>query len=111
MQELQDEDTRSLLVDLDSSWWSLRAELDKYLHVAQEQVSAYRETVSTLSDYTSKCARGFSALQLSYSKLAAVERRAHDVLQQTWSDVVPLVGLLAAKAVDALAAAPETQGS
>eukprot|EP00928_Gymnodinium_smaydae_P004794 TRINITY_DN11638_c0_g1_i4.p1 TRINITY_DN11638_c0_g1~~TRINITY_DN11638_c0_g1_i4.p1 ORF type:complete len:2405 (-),score=346.14 TRINITY_DN11638_c0_g1_i4:51-7265(-) len=101
MQELQHQETRALLSELDVSWWSLRGELDKYLDAAQQQVAAYRGAVGALDEYTSQCSLGFSALQSSYSKVAAAEKHAHGVLRTTWSAAVPLVGLLASKLSDA----------
>lgn len=92
--------TRMLLLELDEHWWDLRAKLDRYLNVAMEQVTAYDDAFSLLDSYTSQCSAGFSSLRQTYSVAMAAHRKAQEVLQETWSEAVPLIGKLAAKVVD-----------
>ena len=91
---------RSLLLQIDSSWWQLRGALDEYLQAGQEQVQAFSSVMELLEAYTSQCSITYPDLWKGYTAAAASENKAHRVLQETWRKTVPVIGLLTAKIVD-----------
>lgn len=100
-QQLLEDELRAVVVDLDLSWWGLRAQLDRYLAAANGQVSAFTEAANMLDAYVSKCNLGFAQAGKGYSKAAAAEQKSRDELQAVWTASVPMLGLLVAKIVDA----------
>lgn len=102
-EELLEGEVRALLLDLDVSWWSLRAELDRYLTAANAQISAFTAAATMLEAHVSKCSLGSAQARKSYYKAAAAERKSRSQLQDAWTTSLPLLGLLVAKIVDARA--------
>jgi hypothetical protein len=93
----------SLLVDFDRTWWALRGKLDDYLDASDQQDRAFRDAVSLLNDYTSKCTAHFHSLKWAHARALKANKAAHVQLRQTWQTVESEVGLLAAKIADSAA--------
>ncbi|CAE7666293.1 CD163 [Symbiodinium sp. CCMP2592] len=84
----------------DSSWWSIRRSLDDYLQAADDHISSVRFAGEVLQGYTATCSTGFTQLKEAYGASAQAKRKAHSVLQKTWSSVVSDFGNMAAQIQD-----------
>ncbi|CAK9058722.1 unnamed protein product [Durusdinium trenchii] len=88
-----------VLLELDSTWWSLRATLDKYLSSAKRYAQAMGEVASMLQSYTS-CSIQYAPVHGSFSHLMKAEKEHRKALDEAWSSAVPMTGLLVSKLVD-----------
>eukprot|EP00928_Gymnodinium_smaydae_P042994 TRINITY_DN288_c1_g1_i4.p1 TRINITY_DN288_c1_g1~~TRINITY_DN288_c1_g1_i4.p1 ORF type:complete len:2624 (-),score=354.57 TRINITY_DN288_c1_g1_i4:129-7931(-) len=101
--ELRTSSARSMLLDLDRSWWFMRSKLDSYLEAAEVQASAYDAAFQQLDGYTSECRVSFADLKASYDAAMRAETSAHAELRDTWNNIVQQIGLMAAKLKDGAA--------
>ncbi|CAE7814660.1 unnamed protein product [Symbiodinium sp. CCMP2456] len=88
-----------VLLQLDSTWWALRAAFDKYLEKAKDYSSTYTSSAKLLQDYVD-CAAQFGPVREAYGLLVQAEANANKALHEAWSEMVPLAGLLVSKLVD-----------
>ncbi|CAE7472430.1 unnamed protein product, partial [Symbiodinium sp. CCMP2456] len=72
-----------VLVSLDHIWWQLRAKLDAYLDVAEEEVEAFQSSLLEMRSYMD-CQKGFRGLASSYTANMATLRRSHRHLRSAW---------------------------
>jgi len=98
--EFQDARISQAMETFDSMWWAIRKTLDEYLEAAEEHVQATKAASEALRSYTAQCQTNFRQLQDAYAAHARAERKAHNVLKKTWSEVAFQVGLMASKVAD-----------
>jgi len=89
-----------VLEEMDSLWWQMRVQFDKYLDVASGQVKTFKAALRALHAYTSACAANFAGIKDAFTASARVERKARAVLKEVWMTVLPLMGVLTAKVED-----------
>eukprot|EP00439_Symbiodinium_sp_Y106_P013685 s4302_g1.t5 len=113
---LRDDTTAWLLVELDSTWWQLRAAFDKYLTQAKSYSLAFSDAVKLLQSYIS-CSIQFVdlragwgenrdldfSLNAGFGAFQKVEALHGEALQEAWSAMIPLAGLLVSKVLDSRA--------
>jgi len=92
--KLRTSSVRQSLVDLDRVWWQLRRELDSYIDVSEEEVSAATSAFDVLEGYK-ECSNGFSGLQVAYDSAEAARKRSQDRLPVVWRDTSNSLGELA----------------
>lgn len=88
-----------VLLELDSTWWSIRAVLDEYLTDAERYASSISNVALLLHSYTS-CASEYGPVHEGFSQLMKAEEAHRNGLLHAWSKALPLVGLLVSKVVD-----------
>lgn len=88
-----------VLLELDSTWWSIRAVLDEYLTDAERFASSISNVAQLLHSYTS-CASEYGPVHEGFSQLMKAEEAHRNALLHAWSKALPLVGLLVSKVVD-----------
>lgn len=98
--EIRETTATAFLLDMDSTWWTLRSSIDSYLELAAEQAHSYGSAFSLLDAYTTSCTAGFDELQKAYRHTQAAEGAAHVQLRTTYGDVTKALGSLAAKIED-----------
>jgi len=92
--------TETLLWQLDSTWWDLRALVDDFLDGTSKMNEAFGTAVEMLQDYTSQCSMEYPQLLKHYRAAVDAENSAHDSLRDTWRKMLPLLGKLAATITD-----------
>lgn len=92
----------AMLQHVDGLWWKMRLEFDNYLDAAENQVKTFKETLKVLHSYVNACATNFAGLKRALSSWARVESHTHVVLQQVWTNTVPLWGELTASLRDTI---------
>ncbi|CAE7370621.1 unnamed protein product [Symbiodinium natans] len=95
---LREDSTAWLLLELDSTWWQLRAAFDKYLTQARSYALAFSD-VKLVQSYIS-CSLQFLDLRAGYGVFQKVEALHEEALQEAWSAMIPLAGLLVSKVLD-----------
>ena len=95
VEEIRDHAARSLLLELDSTWWSIRSKLDMHLHIQHDFLSDLGKGVSLLQGFTQQCSVEWQQLQSGLQRLTSTEGEFQKGLQTMWLEVVPKVGLLA----------------
>eukprot|EP00435_Cladocopium_sp_Y103_P042468 s2372_g11.t1 len=88
-----------ILLELDSTWWSIRAVLDEYLTDAERYANRISEVAKLLHSYTT-CASEYGPVHEGFSQLMKAEEAHRSGLLHAWSKALPLVGLLVSKVVD-----------
>eukprot|EP00931_Biecheleriopsis_adriatica_P060751 TRINITY_DN36495_c0_g1_i1.p1 TRINITY_DN36495_c0_g1~~TRINITY_DN36495_c0_g1_i1.p1 ORF type:complete len:2641 (-),score=486.46 TRINITY_DN36495_c0_g1_i1:92-6985(-) len=99
VEEIRAASARTLLLDVDRSWWAMRDELDKWFDTAAGQAESYGQAFAQLEEYTS-CRLDYSQLHSVYNHAMKAERLAQTQLHNTWQSVVQELGLLSAKIQD-----------
>jgi hypothetical protein len=100
MEVNEEEHVSNALEQMDSLWWQLRIQFDKYLDAADGQLQSFKAALTALHAYTSECSTNFASIKDAYAAAARQERRTHNVLKQVWMTMLPLVGELTAKIED-----------
>jgi hypothetical protein len=95
----EEEHVSSALEQMDSLWWQMRVQFDRYLDAADGQVKTFKAALKALHTYI-ECTTNFAGIKDAYAASARVERQTHAVLKEVWMTVLPLVGELAAKIED-----------
>merc|ERR1740123_3034215 len=99
--EMKEEiDASKALEEMDSLWWQMRVQFDRYLDAADGQVQSFKAALNALHAYTFECTTNFAGIKDAFAASARVERQHHAVLKQVWTTVLPLVGMLTAKIED-----------
>jgi len=93
-------DASKKLEEMDSLWWQMRVQFDRYLDAADGQVKSFKAALKALHAYTSECTANFAGIKDAFAASARVERQTHAVLKEVWTTVLPLVGVLTAKIED-----------
>jgi len=88
------------LEEMDSLWWQIRIQFDKYLEAADGQVQSFKAALKALHAYTFDCTLNFAGIKNAFASAARSERQAHAVLKEVWMTVLPAVGVLTAKIED-----------
>ncbi|CAE6961785.1 unnamed protein product [Symbiodinium natans] len=94
-----DDSIWQVLLQLDTTWWALRAAFDKYLDQAKMHAETYQRSARLLQDYLA-CSAHFAEVKDAYGTLMASENAAEAALKEAWSSMLPLTGLLVSKVVD-----------
>jgi hypothetical protein len=97
--EYEEEHVTNALEQMDSLWWQMRVQFDRYLDAADGQVKTFKAALKALHTYI-ECTNNFASIKDAYAASARVERQTHAVLKEVWMTVLPLVGELAAKIED-----------
>merc|ERR550532_2938025 len=95
----EEEHVSSALERMDSLWWQMRVQFDRYLDAADGQVKTFKAALKALHTYI-ECNANFAGIKDAYAASARVERQTHAVLKEVWMTVLPLVGELTAKIED-----------
>merc|ERR1719499_2923237 len=93
-------DASKALEEIDSLWWQMRVQFDRYLDAADSQVTSFKAALKALHAYTSECTANFAGIKDAFAASARVQRQTHAVLKEVWTTVLPLVGVLTAKIED-----------
>jgi len=97
---MEEKDVSRELAEMDSLWWQMRIQFDKYLDAADGQLKAFKAALKALQAYTSECTTNFAGIKDAFATSARVEHQTHAVLKEVWTTVVPLMGVLTAKVED-----------
>merc|ERR550532_3154802 len=95
----EEEHVSNALEQMDSLWWQMRVQFDRYLDAADGQVKTFKAALKALHTYI-ECTNNFAGIKNAYAASARVERQTHAVLKEVWMTVLPLVGELTAKIED-----------
>jgi len=95
----RESNTWQVLLELDSTWWSIRALLDEYLDHAERYAKSISNVAQLLQSYTS-CSMEYAPVHEGFSQLMKTEKSHRITLAETWTKAMPLVGLLISKVVD-----------
>jgi len=96
----EEKDVSRALEEIDSLWWEMRLQFDRYLDASDGQVKSFKAALKALHAYTSECTTNFATIKDAYATSARVERQTHAVLKEVWTTVLPLMGVLTAKIED-----------
>jgi len=88
-----------VLISMDHIWWQIREKLDRYLDMAQTEVSSFKQAFAEMENYQ-KCSSGYSSLFSHYTASMAVMDRSRRQLRSTWRETSNLIGELVSVVVD-----------
>ena len=81
--EVQLDSKAWLLVELDTTWWKLRATFDKYLTEAKKYATVYSDAVRLLQSYMS-CSLQFLDVHEGYAQFQAADTQHQEALLESW---------------------------
>lgn len=93
-QQAQEHSARQLLLDLDSTWWSIRSTIDSHLHSVRQFQSVLSDTMTLLEGFSQQCSVKWHDVLKGYDRLSSTETEFQQGLQSMWLEVLPKAGLL-----------------
>ena len=93
-EQIEDHSTRQLMLELDSTWWSIRSAIDSHLHAARQFQSDFLDGMALLQGFSEQCSVQWHDVLKGYDKLSLTETEFQKSLRSMWLEVVPKAGLL-----------------
>ena len=93
-EQIEDHSTRQLMMELDSTWWSIRSAIDSHLHAARQFQSGFSDSMALLQGFSEQCSVQWHDVLKGYDKLSLTETEFQKSLRSMWLEVVPKAGLL-----------------